>query len=100
MLLLSRVCAEFHNAKGEKIFSVRPAGLLSFQEAPDTIREDPLFQMLVNDGSIEAGVTEAEKHRLENDPRSGADPSGKAIRPAAEKAEKPSKAAGPRPQPD
>ena len=43
MLILSRVCAEFRNAKGEKIFAVTPATRQTFQEAPESIREDPLF---------------------------------------------------------
>ena len=57
MLILSRVCAEFRNAAGEPVFAVTPAIRDIFVEAPDAIREDPLFRMLVDDGSMEAGVT-------------------------------------------
>ncbi len=56
MLILSRVCAEFHDKSGAKIFTVTPETRLTFQEAPDAIREDPLFALLRNDRSIE--VTE------------------------------------------
>ena len=79
MLILSRVCAEFHNAAGEPVFAVTPAVRDVFVEAPDAIREDPLFRMLINDGSLEAAVPEERKKILENDPAAGHDASGKAI---------------------
>ena len=79
MLILSRVCAEFHDAKGEFLFAVTPSALNVFVTAPDTIREDPLFRMLINDGSLEAAVPEERKKILENDPAAGHDASGKAI---------------------
>ncbi len=77
MLILSRVCAEFHDASGKKLFSITPPMLLTFQEAPDAIREDPLFQLLVDDGSMEAVVSVDRKRELEQDPVQGTDPSGK-----------------------
>ncbi len=81
MLILSRVCAEFHNAKGERIFAVTPLTRNTFVEAPEAIREDPLFRMLVNDGSMEAGITDAKKRSLENDPAAGHDAAGRSVRP-------------------
>ena len=86
MLILSRVCAEFHNATGEVVFAVTPAVRDVFVEAPDAIREDPLFRMLINDGSLEAAVPEERKKILENDPAAGHDASGKAIPVPAEEA--------------
>ena len=77
MLILSRVCAEFHNAKGEKIFAVTPLTRNSFIEAPEAIREDPLFQMLVSEGSLEAAVTPVRQKQLEADPLEGSDPAGR-----------------------
>ncbi len=77
MLILSRVCAEFHDASGRKLFSITPPMLLTFQEAPDAIQEDPLFQLLVDDGSMEAVVSVDRKRELEQDPVQGTDPSGK-----------------------
>ena len=77
MLILSRVCAAFHNAQGKALFSVTPAMRNIFTEAPETIREDPLFDLLVADGSMEVAVTAARKRLLENDPMKGADASGK-----------------------
>ena len=79
MLILSRVCAEFHNAKGEKIFTVTPATRNIFVEAPDAIREDVLFRMLINDGSLEAAVPEERKKILEQEPEEGHAADGKAI---------------------
>ena len=95
MLILSRVCAEFHNAKGEVVFAVTPATRNLFVEAPDSIREDILFRLLINDGSLEAAVPEARRKMLEQEPTAGTDASGKAVKPEpAEKAEeKPEKAA-------
>ena len=94
MLILSRVCAEFHNAKGEVVFAVTPATRNIFVEAPDSIREDILFRMLINDGSLEAAVPEARRKMLEQEPTAGTDASGKAIKPeVTEKTdEKPEKA--------
>ena len=80
MLILSRVCAEFHDAKGTPLFSVTPSIREIFVEAPDAIREDPLFRMLVSDGSLEAAVPEERKRILENDPSADHDASGKAAR--------------------
>ena len=77
MLILSRVCAAFHNAGGETIFTVTPAMRNIFTEAPEAIREDPLFDLLVADGSMEVAVTAARQKLLENDPMKGTDASGK-----------------------
>ena len=82
MLILSRVCAEFRDKSGEIVHRITPANRLTFHEAPEAIREDPLFQMLVEDGSLEAGVTPVQKKQLEKDPLDGADAAGRKSRPA------------------
>ena len=87
MLILSRVCADFHNQKGELIHRVSAANRLTFHEAPEVIREDPLFQMLVNEGSLEAAVTPAAKKQLEADPQEGTDAAGCKRAPAKKPAE-------------
>ena len=94
MLILSRVCADFHNAKGELIHRVSAANCLTFHEAPEAIREDPLFrmldplfQMLVDEGSLEAAVTPVQKKQLEADPQEGADAAGRKRAPARKTAE-------------
>ena len=79
MLILSRVCAEFHDAHGNPLFSVTPVTRNIFVEAPDAIRGDPLFRMLVNDGSLEAAVSGNRKKVLENDPSADTDASGKSV---------------------
>ena len=84
MLILSRVCAEFHDREGHPVFEVTPATRCTFVEAPEAIREDPLFQLLRAEGSLEANLTPADRQALEDDPNSGADAEGK--RPAARKA--------------
>jgi len=79
MLILSRVCADFRDKAGRTIFSVTPSGLLAFHEAPEDIRQDPLFDMLLRDGSLEAVTSVRQKARLEADPAAGTDASGKAV---------------------
>ena len=68
MLILSRVCAAFHDKGGEEIFKITPSMRLTFQEAPETIRQDPLFQMLQNERSIEVTDDIVRRKQLENDP--------------------------------
>ncbi len=68
MLLLSRVCAEFHDHTGAAVFTVTPQTRLTFQEAPESIREDPLFRMLLEDRSIEVSDNGPRQKELENDP--------------------------------
>lgn len=75
MLLLSRVCAEFRDRSGAVLFTFTPQTRLTFQEAPEAIRDDPLFTMLLNDRSIEVSDSGPRQKQLENDPE----------KPAAEK---------------
>ena len=91
MLILSRVCAEFTNRRGQVIFTIPPSKLLSFLEAPEEIREDPLFDSLLADGSLEAVQSLDQRRQLEADPAAPA-PEGKKPR-ARAKAEAPVAAA-------
>ena len=80
MYILSRVCADFHDRRGNLVHRIGRADLLKFHEVPDAIREDLLFRMLLNDGSIELPPkSEAELKRIENDPTAGTDASGRRI---------------------
>ena len=79
MLILSRVCADFRDRKGELVHRVTPLNRLTFHEAPESIREDPLFQLLVNEGSLEAAVTPVKQKELEAEPLRGADAAGRRI---------------------
>ena len=62
MLIICHVCAEFHNKKGETVLTVSPDMLTGFISAPEEIQEDPLYGMLMADGSLEAGFTETADH--------------------------------------
>ena len=85
MLILSRVCAEFHDSGGRLLLSVRPENLLSFIEAPEEIQADPLFALLQRDGSLEAVRSVSQRRQLENDPLADTAADGrKASLPSAE----------------
>lgn len=79
MLILSRVCAEFHDETGAPLFTVTPSRRLTFVEAPEAIRGDPLFRLLVEDGSLEAAVHPDQQalRSLEQDPLQHTDADGK-----------------------
>ena len=77
MLIVCHVCAEFHDKKGETVFTVSPELLNQFLTVPEEIREDPLFGMLVADGSLETGMNEKQKKTLERDPVAGVTAEGK-----------------------
>ena len=79
MLVLSRVCAEFHDHTGAVVHRVTPETRLTFREAPESIREDPLFRMLINDGSLEAAPSAAQKKQLEAEPLEGVNAEGRRI---------------------
>ena len=92
MLLLSRVCAEFHDKSGAVLFTVTPRMRLTFQEAPESIRQDPLFTMLLNDHSIEVADNTARKKQLENNPEfppEPAEPAAPAMEPEPQDTPKP-----------
>ena len=80
MFLLAHVCAEFRDRNGNAIFRITREQLNGFLNAPDAIQEDPLFAMLVADGSLVfPPKDEKEKASLENDPTRGIDATGKKI---------------------
>ena len=77
MLIISRVCAEFKNKAGEIVYRVKPGDLGLIREAPEAIREEGLFGLLVSDGSLEAVESVSRRKTLENDPILGTDAEGK-----------------------
>ncbi len=96
MLIIARVCAEFKNHAGEVVYRVKPGDLGMIREAPESIREDHLFRLMVSDGSLEAVASVDRKKILENDPMLGTDAEGKnagAAAAAAAKTESRKKAA-------
>ena len=84
MLILARVCADFYDRNRNLLHRILPVHLGTFHEAPDSIRQDPLFQMLVDDGSIKYPADAAKDRALEQDPFAGTTPDGREIRPKAE----------------
>ena len=113
MLIVPRVCAEFHDPEGNVLFAVTPHMLGAIVEAPESIRQDLLFRMLVSDGSLKAVESASEKQILENDPMAGVNAEGKSEADAAvakaasgksgrsakaEKSEAPAPAAAPDPK--
>ena len=82
MLILSRVCAEFRDHTGAVVHRVTPETRLTFREAPESIREDPLFHLLLEEGSLEAAVTPARRKGLEAEPQKGTDAAGRKSRQA------------------
>jgi len=68
MFAVAYACAEFHDKTGAVIHMIRPADLRITTEMPDAIRQDPLFGMMVKDGTLRATETKSELKKLENDP--------------------------------
>ena len=68
MFVVPYVCAEFHDKHGIIIGRIVSADLQKYTELPDSIRQDPLYDMLLGDGSIVLPETKAELKQLENDP--------------------------------
>ncbi len=68
MIIIPYVCAEFHDKYGIVLGKIRPGDLRTDIEVPDSIRQDPLFDMLVRDKSISIPTNRAELKQLENEP--------------------------------
>ena len=77
MLILSRVCAEFTDKSGAVIHKITPAMLGLFHDAPEALKGDLLFNMLLADGSIKTPEDAKKDRELEQDPMKGASPDGK-----------------------
>ena len=69
MKIVPYACAEFRDRAGKVIYTIRPHQLQVFADAPDEIREDPLFAMMVRDGTLQVPSTKEEMKLLENDPQ-------------------------------
>ena len=83
MLILARVCADFYDRNRNLLHRILPVHLGTFHEAPDSIRQDPLFQMLVDDGSIKFPADATKDKALEQDPFAGTTPDGRETKPKA-----------------
>ena len=82
MLIIPYVCADFRDKKGNPIFRITADMLRTMQDVPEAIKQDLLFDMLVQDGSIKTPETVAQRKLLEQDPMIGMNAEGKAEKPA------------------
>ena len=93
MKMLSRVCADFTDSKGNVIYRITPADRLVYKEdVPEAIREDLLFKLLLADGSIEVVETVEQRKKIEQDPTAGTLADGRKaskVKPEAKTEEKP-----------
>ena len=96
MLILSRVCADFYDKNHNLLHRITARDLGSFRTVPEAVKEDPLFQMLVDDGSIKYPADDARDKALEQDPYAGATAEGKDIKP--KKVSKPKTASKAKPE--
>ena len=84
MLILARVCADFYDKNRNLLHRITPRDLNLFREVPESIQQDPLFQMLVDDGSIKYPADAAKDRALEQDPFAGTTPDGREKKPRVE----------------
>lgn len=89
MRIVSRVAAAFCRPDRSIIFEVRPADILVILDAPDEIRNDPLFPLMVNEGSLQVITNIALQKELEADPVQGTGPDGRKPDPDPEAKPKP-----------
>ena len=84
MLILARVCADFYDKNRKLLHRITPRDLNLFREVPESVQQDPLFQMLVDDGSIKFPADAAKDKALEQDPFAGTTPDGREKKPRVE----------------
>lgn len=68
MRIVCKVAAEFRDDTGSVIFTIRPDQRLMILDAPEAIRQDPLFDWMVTDGTLNIAGFTATLKELENDP--------------------------------
>ena len=85
MRLLSRVCADFYDRNRNLIHKITQRDLGLYHDVPDAIQQDPLYQMLLDDGSILLADTPAKQKAIENDPYAGATADGRSTEAATVK---------------
>ena len=82
MMIISHVAVEFRNPHGDPIFTIHPSMLNDMITVPDAIRQDPIFDLLLQDGSIKAAESvSAAKTLGKQDPTAGITAEGKQQKP-------------------
>jgi len=71
---------QFYDSRRNLLFRITPHDLGLFVDAPESVKENPLFRMLVDDGSIKFPEDARSVRTLENDPMAGATADGKEIK--------------------
>ena len=84
MMIVSYVCADFYDKNCNLIHRITREDLGDFNYPPDSIKEDPLFQMLVDDGSIRFVEDNKTQKALESNPYAGISAEGREVRPKEE----------------
>ena len=96
MLVVPFACAEFHDKSGNVICRIHAHELRTITEVPEAIKQDPLYALMVEEGSLKAPESRLDLRALENDPEAKLEKPVKATRTAkaekTPKAEKPEKA--------
>jgi hypothetical protein len=68
MLIVPFACAEFHDKSGNVIHRIHAHELRNITEVPDAIVQDPLYALMVEEGSLKAPESKLDLKALENDP--------------------------------
>ena len=68
MLVVPFACAEFHDKSGNVIHRIHAHELRNITEVPDAIVQDPLYALMVEEGSLKAPESKLDLKALENDP--------------------------------
>ncbi len=68
MLVVPFACAEFHDKSGNVIHRIHAHELRNITEVPDAIVQDPLYALMVEEGSLKAPESKIDLKALENDP--------------------------------
>ena len=68
MLIVPFACAEFHDKSGNVIHRIHAHELRNITEVPDAIVQDPLYALMVEEGSLKAPESKIDLKALENDP--------------------------------
>ena len=100
MLIVPFACAEFHDKSGNVIHRIHAHELRNITEVPDAIVQDPLYALMVEEGSLKAPESRLDLRALENDPEAKPQdpiPEKKPEAPEPEQKQKPRNEAGNKP---
>ena len=97
MRIIAYVCSDLYDRTHTRVHRIRRTDLGVLADAPDWIAEDPMFRLLVKDGSVKVAESRAAEKVLENNPMAGINAEGREIALAADNEPTPGdKAAKPR----